>query len=197
MIPPNEAMGSVLKGAIDLHLHTSPSIFPRYANDLEVARSASAWGVTAFVLKAHEGSTAERAFLVNYAQPGSTAIGSIVLNHFVGGLNPFAVEVALALGARVVWLPSIHAANHLHHYGGATYSAMASSLTSRPIEGISLLDASGDIRPEVIHILGLVRDAGAILATGHINPNETRKVVAAAVELHLERVIVTHPVFEV
>ena len=39
--------------------------------------------------------------------PGIEIFTGIVLNHWVGGLNPEAVIGALALGAKVVWIDSI------------------------------------------------------------------------------------------
>ena len=38
--------------------------------------------------------------------------GSIALNSMVGGLNPSAVDLALAMGAKVVWFPTISAPHH-------------------------------------------------------------------------------------
>ena len=197
MTTQNMEYQALLHGAIDLHIHTSPSVFPRYEDDLAVAEQAANWGIAGFVLKAHEGSSAERAYLINTFRPGCGAIGSIVLNHFVGGLNPSAVEVALAQGARVVWFPSIHAANHLRHYGGPTYSAMSSALPPRPVNGITLFDEAGTLRSEVVEIIDLVRDADAVLATGHIGAEEVFAVVKMAQERHLERVVVTHPDLDV
>ncbi len=187
----------VLHEAIDLHLHSAPSLFPRAQNDIEVARSAEEWGITRFVLKAHEGSTAERAQLVNHVVPRNRAVGSIVLNQFVGGLNPHAAELALQQGARVVWLPTIHAANHIRHHGGASFSVpvMGSGLSSRPVEGISILDEDGRLRDAVYEILDLVRDFDAVLATGHVSPSETLNLVPAAVARGVKRIIVNHPDF--
>ena len=45
-------------------------------------------------------------------------LGSVTLNDAVGGLNPFAVEAALDLGARVIWMPTISAQNHIVKHGG-------------------------------------------------------------------------------
>jgi len=194
MAESTEEPRGILKGAIDLHLHAAPSVFPRAVNDLEAAESASQWGMAGFVLKAHEGSTAERASIANHAAPGGRAVGSIVLNQFVGGLNPLAVEMALALGARVVFLPTIHAANHIRHFGGPTFSRSVPS-QFRPVEDIELLDAGVRLRPEVLDILDIVRDAGAVLATGHISPMETDRLVSAAAERGVEKIVVNHPDF--
>ena len=57
----------------------------------------------------HYTATAERAAVVNAAAGAPLALGSIVLNHAVGGLNATAVEVAARQGARFVWLPTVSA----------------------------------------------------------------------------------------
>jgi hypothetical protein len=185
----------ILQGAIDLHLHTGPSIYPRALNDVEAARGAKQWGLAAFVIKAHEGSTAGRAQDANLGAPDGHAVGSIVLNRFVGGLNPLAVEVALALGARVVFLPTIHAANHVRYYGVAGFPHMPASLPPRQVEGIAVLDADGRVLPALLEIIDAIKTEGAVLATGHIGPAETEKVVEAAQERGLQRVLVNHPDF--
>src|SRR5487761_534860 len=92
---------------VDLHVHSAPSLLPRHGDDRATAAAAERAGIELFVLKAHEGSTAERALLV-----GGGAVGGIVLNSPVGGANPEAVRVAAQLGARVVWLPTISSPAH-------------------------------------------------------------------------------------
>ncbi|WP_243014991.1 DUF6282 family protein, partial [Brevibacillus borstelensis] len=74
-----------LKGAIDIHVHSSPSIFPRSVNDLELAEQAKQAGMRAIVLKAHEESTVSRAKLVSKVVEGIEVYGSLVLNEYVGG----------------------------------------------------------------------------------------------------------------
>ena len=78
---------------------------PRQCDDLELFAEAAAAGLRALVLKSHAASTAERAYLLNRAQQEVTVIGGIGLYAPVGGLNPAAVEAALACGAPQVWTP--------------------------------------------------------------------------------------------
>jgi hypothetical protein len=56
-----------------------------------------------------------------------------------------------------------------------------------------VLGEGGRLRPEVLEVLALVRDAGAILGTGHLDRDELRAVVAQARDLGLRRLLVTHP----
>ena len=99
---------NVIDGMVDFHVHSAPSLAPRHSHDPHTLEEARAAGVAKFVLKAHEGSSAERAALL-----GDEVVGGIVLNSPVGGANPDAVAVAAALGARVVWLPTISSPAHI------------------------------------------------------------------------------------
>lgn len=184
----------LIQGAVDIHVHSGPSMFPREYDDQELAREAARAGMAGIVLKAHEGSTVERAILADRYVPGIRVMGGVVLNHFVGGLNPYAVELALGLGGKLVWLPTIHAHSHLQHYGGAGYKEQVSTVQvafERP--PLRILDDEGDLLPEVIDIIDLVKQYGAVLATGHISGEEIAALVRVARERHLERVVINHP----
>ncbi|MDI3316930.1 MAG: DUF6282 family protein [Bacillota bacterium] len=191
-VAPDEAV-DLARGSFDFHVHAAPSLFPRATDDLQLAREARAAGMAGFVLKAHEGSTAERAALLEEAVPGIRVVGSLTLNHFVGGFNPAAVEAALALGARVIWMPTLHAAQHLRHYGGAGYREQPSRVELRPRPPLSVLDENGRTRPEMVEILQLMAQAGAVLCTGHLAPAESLVLLRLARELGVERRVFTHP----
>ena len=52
-----------------------------------------------------------------HGETNFTMFVSVTLNKVIGGINPLAVETALKLGAKVVWLPTQSAKNHLHKTG--------------------------------------------------------------------------------
>src|SRR5215218_2225197 len=87
-----------LDEAIDLHCHPYPDLFPRLADDIDIALAARDAGMRALVLKCHHESTVSRAYLVQRVVPGIRVFGGVVLNSYVGGINPAAVEAALRLG---------------------------------------------------------------------------------------------------
>ncbi|MED4602773.1 DUF6282 family protein [Paenibacillus validus] len=183
-----------LKGAIDIHVHSSPSIFPRSVNDLELAEQAKKAGMRAIVLKAHEESTVSRAKLVSKVIDGIEVYGSLVLNEYVGGLNPYAVDMAIQQGAKLIWMPTGSAKHHLEHYGGKSdYKEMKSTIRLLPQKGITVLAEDGRLLPVVYDIIDLIKGSGAVLATGHLSPLETRIVVEAAVSRGVEKVLVAHP----
>jgi hypothetical protein len=168
-----------LEGAVDLHVHSAPDVDPRRFDDLDLAREAARAGMGAILLKSHQTSTVERAYLVSRVVSGLSVYGGIVLNETVGGLNRAAVDVALQLGAKQVWMPTRSAANHRKHEGQSG--------------GITILDCSGRLLPEMADIVDLVSEARCILGTGHLSPEE---VVVLAEYLHSKRgaaLLVTHP----
>jgi len=79
----------LVRGAIDIHVHSEPSFFKRSVNDLTLAEGLLESGMAAAVLKCHAGSTVCRAKNAETHVDAKVPIfGSIVLNYFVGGLNP-------------------------------------------------------------------------------------------------------------
>lgn len=90
----------MISGIADLHVHGGPSLIERHGYDSEVVGAHGSVGVDFAVLKAHEGSTVERALLAaqNDSTAGIEVVGGIVLNSPVGGANADAVEVAARSG---------------------------------------------------------------------------------------------------
>ena len=96
-------------GLIDLHIYNRPCIFERMFTTRELAKQCRDVGYRAIVTKNHFYPTIEGAFLARQDVPGIDIYGSITLNWPVGGLNPFAVYSAIELGAKIVWMGSMHA----------------------------------------------------------------------------------------
>jgi hypothetical protein len=110
---PRPSARELVRGAYDLHVHTSPDIMPRSASDLELAQRCRQWGLAGFVIKSHYVPTAARAALVRSLVPEVDVLGALVLNAAVGGINPLAVEIAAREGARIVWMPTVDALNEM------------------------------------------------------------------------------------
>jgi len=169
-----------LQGVIDLHIHTAPDIRPRLMDDIELARAAAAAGMRAVLFKSHHTLTADRAAIAEKHAGGVRVCGGLVLNYAVGGLNPVAVEAALAFGAREIWMPTLDAANHRHIKGMGD-------------GGIGVLDEKGLILPKVLEILRLIAGQDVILGTGHLSVGEIKPLVKAAREAGVKRIVITHP----
>ena len=184
--PPSPPLVSPIAGAIDMHVHSSPDVFGRSLNDFEVARIAARAGMRALVLKNHVTSTADRAKLITDLVPGIEAVGGIVLNRAVGGINPDAVEWMFRMEGgrgRIVWLPSFDADHHLKTFG-------------QPGEGLKVA-IDGRVTPAMDAVLKIIAREDLVLATCHVSPGETLTVIKRARELGINRIVVTHAMAEV
>ena len=182
-------------GAVDLHCHPFPDLFPRVADDLEIVIAARNAGLKAIMMKCHHESTVSRAYYMNRMVPGIKVFGGIVLNRYVGYINPAAVEAALRLGDKEVWMPTIDAGYHAHVHGGAGgYDAQQGGLGG---EGVWVTDEQGRLKPEVEEVCKLVAEHNAILSTSHLSPREIVALVTRARKLGVEKICVTHPFFKV
>jgi hypothetical protein len=179
----------LLQGAIDMHIHSAPDVYPRILSDLDLARQAQEMGMRAVVVKNHFASTAGRAWLAS-DETGFPVFGSIALNHTVGGLNPHAVDFALRMGARVIWLPTLHAQQFLEN---KSHVRLLAGSLGEDLQGIRILDDDGELKAEIHAILDLVARRDVILATGHISIEEARAVVPEATRCGISRIVVTHP----
>jgi hypothetical protein len=187
-----------IKGAVDIHVHSFPCIFPRLADDREVVAAAVAQGMKAIMLKSHHESTVSRAYLLKDEFPDIRIFGGIVLNQFVGGVNPAAAEVALRLGAKEVWMPTIDAQHHVTEHGGrAKYDVQTSEDTFVWGDPISIIDADGKLTNEANVVLELIAKHDAILGTAHLSLAEIKPLVTEARRKGVQKILITHPFFKV
>ena len=200
---PTPEAWAAIEGGYDLQVHVAPDVIERRIDDLDLAKDFLAHGLKGFVLKSHYFPTAERAQVVTKAVPGIRAFGAIVLNHSIGGLNPVAVELAGRSKCRIVWMPTVDAANetagrpdgtkkHLPFWAKIQLELASIGIAPPPM---TVLDADGELRPEVRTCLELIRKYNMILATGHLGRKEILALVRAAKEMNLQRVMVTHAEF--
>lgn len=183
-------------GAVDLHCHPYPDLFPRLADDADVVGHANERGLRAVMIKCHHESSVSRAYHMQKLFPDIRVFGGIVLNHAVGGINPAAVDAALRLGAREVWMPTADAEYHAKMHGGTgAYDVQESGQSARP--GISVTDEDSGLRGEVHEVLELVAQHGAILGTCHLSPREIVTLVEEAQRRGVQKILITHPFFKV
>ena len=189
----------LLKGAIDIHIHASPSVFPRLIDSVEAAEAARAAGMRGLVLKHHHAPTLDRAYLAAKAVPEVEVHGGVTLNYAVGGLNPFAVDAALKLGAKIVWMPTVDASNHLAHFGElgkyGSHLDYEKPQLYEEAEGISILGDDGILDPRLGLILDSIAEADAAVATSHLSVEESKALVDEASRRGVGRVVVTHVCF--
>lgn len=181
-------MGKVsLKGVIDMHVHSNPDIRHRAYDDFELMEAGIRVGARAIVIKTHQGTTVDRAFLCNrhneivhQGDNDFTMFGSVTMNRQMGGINPWAVESGLKLGAKVIWLPTQSARNNM---------------VKQNQDPAGCVDVIRDkkVVPELLSIFNLVKDYDVVLGTGHVSPEECFVVVEAARRAGVKKLVVTHP----
>jgi hypothetical protein len=175
----------LLSGSIDMHMHPGPTGGPCRLDALEAAEQAKQAGMRGIVLKSHSYTAAAVAIIVNKLVPDIDVFGSVCLDYEIGGLNPHALENAAYLGAKVVWMPTFSSTNSIN-----MMRALGLPLKG---EGISLIDDTGKLVPEMEPILELIKKHDMILATGHISPQETFILLNEAQRIGIKKYIVTHP----
>lgn len=192
-----------IQGAYDLQVHVAPDVIERRIDDVGLAEEFLARGLKGFVLKSHYVPTAERAKVVCRAVPGIQAYGALTLNHSVGGLNPVAVELAGRSGAKIVWMPTVDAANEtagrvdgpstkLPFWAKIQRELAADGIAPAPL---TVLDDNGKVNQATRRCLEFIGRHNMVLATGHLGRHEIFPLVRTAREMKLERVLVTHAEF--
>jgi hypothetical protein len=199
----SDAAWKALEGAYDLQIHVGPDVIPRRVDDIDCAKEFLGRGLRGFVLKSHYIQTGERAQVVTKAVPGIRAYGAVTLNHSVGGLNPVAIELAGRSGCKVVWMPTVDAANETAGRldgGNEKLPFWAKIQRELAAEGIappplSVIDASGTLTDAARRCLDRIAKHNMILATGHLGRQEIAALVRAAPGMGVKKVVVTHAEF--
>jgi hypothetical protein len=197
------AAWETIRGGYDLQVHVAPDVIARRIDDIDLAKEFLACGLSGFVLKSHYFPTAERARVVSKAVPGIHAYGAIALNHSIGGLNPVAVELAGRSGCKIVWMPTVDAANETAGRPGTKHAKLpfwaeiqqelAAAGLAPP--GIRVIDDGGNLTVPARSCLELIAKYDMVLATGHLGRQEISALVRGAREMKLRKVVVTHAEF--
>jgi hypothetical protein len=190
------AIRKILSGLVDMHCHSGPSPFPRRFDHAEAARDGhDGLQMRAMVAKSHHHSTVMDILAMKdrLAHIPTQVFGGIALNNQVGGLNRFAVEMALKLGGKVVWFPTFSSGRHIEcHPENLGFPTATVSLST---ERIDVTDGNGEPVPAVHGVLDVIAEAGAVLNGGHMYPDDIRAVFALAKEKGIKRMAVSHPDF--
>jgi len=191
----NSVIEEIMHGAIDMHVHFGPDMPPardirvaRRLDALGTARQAREAGMRGVVLKSHHWPTGALARTIQPLVPEVALFGTVVLNYSIGGLNPFAIEVAANIGCKVVFPPTWNSAYHVAR--DVRPSLVPVGLRGRP--GLTILDGNGGLAPEMHEILDIVKANDMVLATGHLSPKEHLVLVQEAKRRQIERIVVSH-----
>lgn len=193
-----DTVDRLLEGAVDLHCHSGPSPMPRRITHAEAAAQADQVGMRAIVAKCHYHSTVFDLLAMEPQLAGlkTQVYGGVALNSQVGGINPHVVDLTLRMGGRVIWFPTISATAHLCH--AAHDPAVQAHFQPKGLmqsEEVDIFGPDGDLLPEVHTVIGMAKEAGAMISAGHLAPDRIMALLTAVHAAGHDRVLVSHPNF--
>lgn len=192
----NAKVEALLKGSVDLHCHSGPAAMPRILDHHDQLLDAAEAGFKAVVFKDHYYLGTPHCILLEklFPETGVRLFSGIVLNNAMGGINPFAVDHAVRLGAKIIWMPTFSAANHINKVASEAKGFPKVDGAPDPIP-LSVLDANGRITDETKHVLDIIAAGDIILAGGHLGIDELKPLYAEASKRGVTKMIVNHPTY--
>jgi hypothetical protein len=192
----------LLVGAVDLHCHSGPSVMPRYFDHYEAMQEASSVGIRALLIKDHYYSATPVTEMLNkhFKHLKVTLLSGVPLNNATGGLNIHAVEHGIKLGAKLVWMPTFSAKNHIdQHRKDAHFKDKFPQTKKKMIEPepLTIVDAKGALLPEVLPILDLIAENDIVLSSGHVHVSEAFALFEEAKRRGVKRLLCNHPTYVV
>ncbi|WP_213450559.1 DUF6282 family protein [Rhizomonospora bruguierae] len=192
---PSPGLLKVLHGAVDLHCHSGPSPFPRRFDHVEASYEGARINMRAILCKSHHHNTVMDllAMRTPLADAPTPMYGGVALNSEVGGINPSAVAVAITMGGRCVWGPTVSAAQHIHaHSHDDGFPSATGNLYEKEV---SIFDASGAVSAETDLVTRLVAEAGILLTGGHLDGESMKAFFKTASANGVKRILLHHPDF--
>lgn len=188
----------LLVGAVDLHCHSGPAAMPRILDHHEALMDCADARFRALLYKDHFYLGTAHAIMLEklFPETGVKLFSGIALNNASGGLNPHAVDHAIKLGGRIVWMPTLSAKNHIDAQASGqakTFPKTAQKMLD-PVP-LTVFDANGRLIDAVKQILDLIAEGNAILAGGHLSVPELFAVFEEARERGVKKMIVNHPTY--
>jgi len=179
----------LLDGAIDAHIHSGPDACnTRLYDELELAVQACQVGMKAVVFKCHSTPSARSAYIVQkvvnqwaeeHNKKKIDVFGGIVLNYFVGGLNPEAVTATRRVGGKTVWLPTMDASFHRKVFGMPG--------------GIDVIDENDHVVPALKEIFAMIAEGDMVLSICHQSAKEHFILIDEARKAGVKRIEICHP----
>ncbi|WP_150293982.1 DUF6282 family protein [Sphingobium estronivorans] len=196
----DKLIDELLTGAVDLHCHSGPSVMPRRFDHIDALEQAADAGMKAVLFKDHYYSATPITEMLNkrYAHLGVTMLSGVPLNNATGGINRYAVDHGIRLGARLVWMPTFSSANHIeHHNHGQTTNFPSTKEAMLAPTPLTPFGPDGKLLDELKFILDLIAEADIVLSGGHLHIKEIWAVFEEAKKRGVKRFLVNHPTFVV
>jgi hypothetical protein len=190
---------ALLVGAIDLHCHSGPAAMPRVLDHHDALMDCTAAGFRALLYKDHYYLGVPHAVILEKLFPdtGVRLFSGLVLNNASGGINPHAVDHAASIGAKIIWMPTISAENHIAQLSGQGKTFPKTKRKMLDPIPLSALDANGGVSDAAKACLDIIAEADIILAGGHLPASELHLLFDEAKRRGVRKMLVNHPTYVV
>lgn len=186
----------LLVGAVDLHCHSGPAVMPRILDHHEQMLEADAAGFEAVVFKDHFYLGSPVCVILEKLVPEAKVklYSGLALNNANGGINPHAVHHAVRFGAKIIWMPTLSAKNHVDKLmgEGSTFPKVEGAPDPIPL---TVIGADGGLTDETKEVLDIIAAGDIILAGGHLHVTELYPLFEEAKARGVTKMIVNHPTF--
>lgn len=196
--PMKKEIETLLEGAIDMHVHAAPDIsleHPQHRSNEDVIEQCRKSKMGGIVLKTHGWPSIRLAQTLDAMHEDFRVFPSVTLNKMSGGPHPWVVEMAIAMGAKMIWLPTWSAKNDRLHPGfngiAPKYLPLTKDWTDADL--YEMVDENGNLTEEIKMCIQLCKEADVVLGTGHISAEESWEVGKYAHEIGYKKLVLTHP----
>jgi hypothetical protein len=192
-----DEVSALLVGAVDLHCHSGPAAMPRVLDHHDAMMDCAAAGFSALLYKDHYYLGVPHAVILEklFPETGVRLFSGLVLNNSNGGINPYAVDHAASIGARIIWMPTVSAENHIAQLTGQAKSFPKTKRKMLDPVPLSALDANGVISDDTKACLDIIAEANIILAGGHLPARELHLLFDEAKRRGVKKMLVNHPTY--
>lgn len=193
----SEEVAALLVGAVDLHCHSGPAAMPRVLDHHDAMMDCAEAGFRALLYKDHYYLGVPHAVILEKLFPdsGVRLFSGLVLNNANGGINPHAVDHAAAIGAKIIWMPTLSAENHIAQLSGQGKTFPKTKRKMLEPIPLSALDAKGAISDSAKACLDIIAEADIILAGGHLPASELHLLFDEAKRRGVKKMLVNHPTY--
>ncbi|NLB90823.1 MAG: hypothetical protein GX786_06360 [Clostridiales bacterium] len=185
----------ILQGIVDVHVHAGPSVANRELDAADMLLDAQEAGYRAVVIKDHYFPTMMGTTMVEkHLGNGTTRLfGGLAINNSVGRFNLVAIDAAIQMGAKFIWMPTLSTKAHIDRHKG--HFVGAGNMTV-PEEPVYYLDENGQLQDEVFQVINfMAKYPHVVFATGHGTVDEIDELIPQAFEAGVKKVFVNHPHF--
>lgn len=190
-----DEVNALLKDAVDLHVHSGPAAMARTFDHNEAQLDGDKYGFKALVFKDHYVLNTSATLLLErmFPERKTKIFSGLALNNVSGGINPHAVDHAVKFGAKIIWMPTLSAKNHIDKAKSEAKNQPQAARKLKEAEPITVLDANGKLTDATLEVLDSIAEGDIILASGHLGVDECHIMFEEAKKRGVKKMMVNHP----